>query len=161
MKSDSPMPLRQEDYQATAEENRRLKTEVEALKPKPTSDPGPGRTEGGEEEAKRRWPARVVLATILLTMLVWGPVGVQRGCAAIREGSEHSNSPVSCYEVDQTTEVWTGQTHRPSQPWDPYYLWERRTLHYTSAKMVSGSPSFASRADGVAFATKWNLKVCP
>lgn len=146
-------PLRQEDYQATAEENRCLKAEVEALKaevevlkPKPKAEPPK--------------PSRMGLWIALSLVGVLAITGFRVLHRMAKQDAEHNQAAPECYKVAQPR-IWNDDTHewRDSLPWESWSLWARRTVHYTDLRRVPGT-LFKSKQEGLDFARSWGLKVC-
>ncbi len=150
-------PLRQEDYLAMAEENRRLKANQVQLEKPPEVLEQDGFF---ERRSYLKWVA--LFGSLVLLSVGLGTAGMR--CDA-RESAHKASSP--CYYATQLMrrDNNSGSFDLPSKPWDSWYITECRTLHYTSTVRLTdslGAPiAFKSKAEAEAFMVSWSLKACP
>lgn len=137
-------PLRQEEYRAMAEENRRLTAELVALKDK-------------EEKVRDRrsfaWKSAagwVSAAVVVLSVVSGIGIWFYRDIVDVRE----QRASVACYKVDQVSTAM--------RPWDPYHVWEMRASRRERMWEVHVDGfSFKNREEALAFLRGWGVRVCP
>jgi hypothetical protein len=102
-------PLRQEDYQALAEENRQLREKLEKLTPKKKKDPSPlwKRIKG--------WPFWTGTLGLLFFLCVIFAI-VAAGIDERKKEEDESGAAPKCFYV--------GKPHSQYRPWDPWRIWE-------------------------------------
>jgi hypothetical protein len=102
-------PLRQEDYQALAEENRQLREKLEKLTPKKKKDPSPlwKRIKGW-----KFWPHS--FSTLLAVLFIF----------AVIAGADDSYEKQKDEQDARTKCFYVGKPAAEFRPWDPWRLWE-------------------------------------
>jgi len=154
-------PIRPQDYEALAEENRRLTEEL-----------AKGKIKKEPKLKKKREPTKLFSyfgkawdwwwdldrngSPLPILVMVFGSIGllglflfffIEHFDKPLRE---NASSPIVCYQLYQD----------PEKPiWSEWNLWGLRTRNFRKFHFLD--KSFATKDAGEAFVKQYNLKVCP
>lgn len=74
-----------------------------------------------------------------------------------RRKKEHDESDFECYMVEQSERA----DHTYPMPWDTWYIWGKRTKHYTDWTTVDyKAVNFKTKQEAFDFLRLWKMKEC-
>ena len=150
-------PLRQEDYRAMAEENRRLHERIVKMeekkqrKEKPPKPPKPG----AFREWWSEWWGLTLFAVIgfgtLMAVFMWAFHGAHQDEMNVAEQA----APAACY-------FWARDPAHP-EPWSRIYIWERRhgrNQNWDKRNETAPPGGFETQEEAHAYLVKFDVPVC-